>query len=105
MVLERALQTSNEVDTGLPERFALNQNYPNPFNPTTKIGFDLPQASNVELNVYDMLGRKVATLVSDRMNAGTHTMQFDASRLASGMYIYRIEAGSFSTTRKMMLIK
>ena len=105
IVLERALQTSNEVNTGLPDRFALKQNYPNPFNPTTNIAFDLPQASNVELNVYDMLGRKVATLVSDRMNAGTHTMQFDASRLASGMYIYRIEAGSFTTTRKMMLIK
>lgn len=105
ITLERGMGTSNEVDTGLPTSFDLKQNYPNPFNPTTKIAFDLPQASNVELNVYDMLGRKVATVVNERMNAGQHNVSFDASRLASGMYIYRISAGSFTSTRKMMLIK
>lgn len=105
ITLERAMQTSNEETAGLPKSFDLKQNYPNPFNPTTKIAFDLPQASNVELSVYDMLGRKVATIVNERMTAGSHTMSFDASRLASGMYIYRIDAGSFTSTRKMMLIK
>ncbi|MEQ8525163.1 lamin tail domain-containing protein [Gracilimonas sp.] len=103
--LERAMETSGEVETGLPKSFDLKQNYPNPFNPTTNIAFDLPQAANVQLTVYDMLGRKVATLVNERMTAGSHTAAFDASRLASGMYIYRIEAGSFESIKKMMLIK
>ena len=105
LTLERAMGTSNEAVSDLPEKFDLKQNYPNPFNPTTKIAFDLPQAASVELVVFDMLGRKVATLVSERMTAGTHTMDFNASSLASGMYIYRIEAGSFTSIKKMMLIK
>lgn len=105
ITLERAMGTSNEVISDLPEKFALEQNYPNPFNPTTKIAFDLPQAANVELTVYDMLGRKVATMVNERMTAGTHNVQFDASKLASGMYLYRIDAGSFTSIKKMMLIK
>lgn len=105
LTLERGNLTSNESVTGLPKTFDLKQNYPNPFNPTTNINFDLPYAANVTLNVYDMLGRKVATLVNERMNAGRHTAAFDASRLASGMYIYRIEAGSFESIKKMMLIK
>ncbi|WP_428235893.1 T9SS type A sorting domain-containing protein [Gracilimonas sp.] len=105
LTLERAMETSGEVETGLPKSFDLKQNYPNPFNPTTNITFDLPRAANVSLTVYDMLGRKVATLVNERMTAGTHTAAFDASRLASGMYIYRIEAGSFESIKKMMLIK
>jgi len=105
LTLERAMGTSNEALSDLPEKFDLKQNYPNPFNPTTKIAFDLPQAASVELVVFDMLGRKVATLVSERMTAGTHTMDFNASSLASGMYIYRIEAGSFTSIKKMMLIK
>ncbi len=103
--LERGLGTGNEVDMSLPSSYDLKQNYPNPFNPTTKIAFDLPQASSVKLLVYDMLGRKVATLVNERLNAGQYNISFDASRMASGMYIYRIEAGSFTSTQKMMLIK
>jgi hypothetical protein len=105
LTLERGNGTSNETVTGLPKSFDLKQNYPNPFNPTTSIAFDLPHAANVTLTVYDMLGRKVGTLISERMNAGKHTATFDASRLASGMYIYRIEAGSFESIKKMMLIK
>ncbi|MBO6584589.1 MAG: lamin tail domain-containing protein [Gracilimonas sp.] len=105
LTLQRAMETSGEVETGLPKSFDLKQNYPNPFNPTTNITFDLPRAADVSLTVYDMLGRKVATLVNERMNAGSHTAAFDASRLASGMYIYRIEAGSFESIKKMMLIK
>ena len=98
--------TSNEsVTDGLPESFDLNQNYPNPFNPTTRIAFDLPESSEVRLSVFDMLGRQVAVIVNERMTAGTHSVQFDASNLSSGMYLYRIQAGSFTQTQKMMLIK
>ena len=103
--MERGLETSVENPAGVPNRFALEQNYPNPFNPTTQIAFDLPHAAHVQLNVFDMLGRKVATIVNERMTAGSHVRAFNASRLASGMYIYRIDAGSFTSTRKMMLIK
>jgi len=101
------VSVSNENDplTGLPTEFSLDQNYPNPFNPNTNIEFSLPQSANVTLNVYDMLGRRVMTLVNDQRSAGTHTVNFDASGLASGTYIYRIEAGSFTSIKKMMLIK
>tara|TARA_Y100001935_G_scaffold253785_1_gene260902 strand:+ start:108745 stop:111978 length:3234 start_codon:yes stop_codon:yes gene_type:complete len=106
ITLTRGVVNSNEVVNGVPETFSLEQNYPNPFNPTTNIRFALPQASKVSLTVYDMLGRKVATLLNgQQMQAANHTVQFDASALASGMYIYRIEAGNFISTRKMMLIK
>ncbi|MFN1834821.1 T9SS type A sorting domain-containing protein [Balneola sp. MJW-20] len=105
LTLERGVQTSNEDESGLPTEYTLKQNYPNPFNPTTQISFDLPAASEVRLDVYDMLGRRVATVVNERFTAGSHTVQFNANSLASGMYIYRINAGNFSFTRKMMLIK
>ena len=105
ITLERGLVTSNEEIAGVPEKFSLNQNYPNPFNPTTNISFDLPQSAKVKLEVFDMLGRKVATIVNEQMTAGTHNVSFDAARYASGMYIYRIQAGTFASTRKMMLIK
>ncbi len=96
---------SNEVVAGLPEKFDLKPNYPNPFNPSTRISFDLPESAEVRLTVFDVLGRQVATLVNQPMKAGSHTVNFDAQRLASGVYIYRLEAGSFSMTRNMMLIK
>ncbi|GAB5410118.1 MAG: hypothetical protein BalsKO_24830 [Balneolaceae bacterium] len=106
LTLERGLETSNELVNGVPEKFGLDQNYPNPFNPSTNINFSLPQTSKVTLAVYDMLGRRVATLLDGKqLNAANHSIKFDASALASGMYIYRIEAGSFISTRKMMLIK
>ena len=85
--------------------FALMQNYPNPFNPTTTIAFTLPESSEIRLTIFDMLGRKVATLADGVVSAGAHTVQFDASQLNSGIYIYRLEAGNLTTTRKMTLIK
>jgi len=96
-----------EVDAGLPTQFSLEQNYPNPFNPTTLLVYQIPISSEVKLEVYDMLGRKVATLVNAFMEAGIHTYSFDASRFAltSGIYFYRIQAGGFVATKKMVLLK
>jgi len=91
--------------TNLPVKYALQQNYPNPFNPTTNIKFSLPKTSEVQLSVYNILGQKVMTLVNGKMQAGFHQVTFDASHLASGMYIYRIKAGNFISSKKMMLIK
>ncbi|MBO6523498.1 MAG: T9SS type A sorting domain-containing protein [Balneolaceae bacterium] len=97
---------SNEQDEELPLRFSLEQNYPNPFNPGTNIEFSLASSSSVTLEVFNILGTKVATLIDGaQMNAGSHYSRFDASALASGIYLYRLEAGSFIQTRKMMLIK
>lgn len=79
-------------------------NYPNPFNPTTTLKFILPAASDVTLRVYDILGREVATLVNDRLEAGEHKVSFDASRLASGVYLYQLQAGNFAETRKLTVI-
>ena len=90
---------------GVPIEFSLNQNYPNPFNPTTTISYDLSANSFVTLKVYDILGREVATLVNERENAGTYSVKFDGSRLASGIYFYRLTAGSYISTRKLALMK
>jgi len=85
--------------------YQLNQNYPNPFNPTTQIKYTLAENSNVTLKVYDMLGKEVATLVNESQNAGAHSINFNASDLASGLYIYKIQAGNFTQAKKMMLLK
>jgi len=102
---EVQLSTSTEPSSGIPNQFVLEQNYPNPFNPTTTIQFGLPETGNVSLEVFDMTGRRVATLVNESKTAGWHTVTFDASNLASGMYIYRIQSGEFITTRKLILVK
>lgn len=89
----------------IPSRFALSQNYPNPFNPTTVIRYQLSGAGHVSLKVYDILGREVATLVDGYKNAGYYETQFDGSRFSSGVYFVRINAGPFSATQKIVLVK
>lgn len=88
-----------------PDKIELDQNYPNPFNPTTQISFSIPTSEMVHLEVYDVLGRKVATLVNERLNAGTHMYNFDAAELSSGIYLYRLKTDQATLSRKMMLIK
>ena len=90
---------------GVPERFFLAQNYPNPFNPSTEIRFDLPEAAEVQLVVYDVTGREVAQLVDQPMDAGIHAVTWDASGLPSGTYLYRLTAGPFTETKAMALLK
>ncbi|MCU0342191.1 MAG: T9SS type A sorting domain-containing protein [Ignavibacterium sp.] len=94
-----------EVDLGAPKKFELSQNYPNPFNPTTTIRFSLPEASTVKLTVFNILGQEIKTLVNEFKESGVHTINFDASELNSGIYIYKIEAGTYTQSRKMMLVK
>jgi hypothetical protein len=96
---------SSVGDNVVPEGFALMQNYPNPFNPSTTIKFNLTTPSIVKLIVYNILGQKVATVVDERLGAGTHAVLFDASRFSSGVYIYRLEAGDFRSQKKMLLIR
>ena len=94
-----------ETNYNVPTEFDLSQNYPNPFNPTTQISFTLPEQSFVELKVFNILGLEVANLVTKELPAGTYTEEFDASSLSSGIYLYKLNAGSFSEVKKMTLIK
>jgi len=91
--------------TEIPARFELYSNYPNPFNPGTTMSFDVPKASFVSLKVFNLLGQKVATIVSSNLQAGKYRYRFDAGRLASGVYIYQLRAGEYLQTRKMILMK
>jgi hypothetical protein len=88
-----------------PTSFRLEQNYPNPFNPTTTIQFAIPKMSEVTLKLYDVLGRKVATLVEEEMPQGVYKIDFDARDLPSGVYVYRIQAEDFSQLKKFLLLK
>jgi len=94
-----------ERESALPHSFSLEQNYPNPFNPTTTIAFSLPVSTRVTLKVFDSLGREVATLLDKTEPPGVNSLRFDASRLSSGMYYYRIVAGSFAESREMMFLR
>ncbi|MDI6401341.1 glycoside hydrolase family 9 protein [Balneolaceae bacterium ANBcel3] len=102
---EGATVTSSEQDRELAAEAQLHQNYPNPFNPTTSISYYLPESQHVTIKVYNLIGQEVALLTDRFHNAGTHTVSFDASNLASGLYMYRMQAGEMVQTRKMMLVK
>ena len=92
-------------EKGNPKEFSLQENFPNPFNPSTQIRYNLPKPIHVRLNIYDLLGREVATLINEFQNAGYKSVSFDASSLPSGVYIYRLQAGTFSDVKKMILMK
>lgn len=94
-----------QANNTVPDNFTLSQNYPNPFNPTTLINYSIPSSQKVVLKVYDELGREVATLVNQDQAAGNYTAEFSATGLASGIYFYRLQAGSFIQMRKMILLK
>jgi hypothetical protein len=93
--------TQNEI----PKTYKMYDNYPNPFNPSTQIKFDVPQASFVKIVIYDISGREAAVVVNSQMNAGTYSVEWNASQYASGVYFYRITAGSFTDVKKMILVK
>ncbi|KPK95574.1 hypothetical protein AMJ80_04825 [bacterium SM23_31] len=95
----------SEAENTIPENFKLMYNYPNPFNPVTTISFQIPEASKVTLVVYDILGREVTRLIDGNLHAGYHSATWNASTAASGIYIYRLQAGEFSNTKRMLLIK
>jgi len=103
--LDLDVPTDAEVASEQPDRFELLQNYPNPFNPATVIGFQLPESSQVRLAVYDLLGREVAVPVNGRLASGYHQVDFDASDLPSGIYLYRLETPAGVINRKMTLLK
>jgi hypothetical protein len=94
-----------EVEINSPIQFTLEQNYPNPFNPKTVIGYQLPVSGNVTLKVYDLLGSEVAILVDEYKPAGTYEVEFDESSFSSGTYLYKLTAGEFISTKKMILLK
>ena len=96
------------VDPGsheMPQESSLSQNYPNPFNPSTTIKYALPSATMARLSVYDMLGREVSVLVNEGREAGVHEVRFDASGLSSGVYFYRLQAGDFTQTKRLLLLR
>ncbi|MFZ2324732.1 MAG: T9SS type A sorting domain-containing protein [Ignavibacteriaceae bacterium] len=89
----------------MPTTYDLSQNFPNPFNPSTTIKYQLPQDGLVTLKIYDILGSEIATLVNEEKPAGKYEVNFNASQLASGIYIYKIQAGNFISSKKMILLK
>jgi len=95
----------NSISSEVPDQFSLMQNYPNPFNPTTQFGFRIADFGLVRLTVFDALGGEVTSLVNQQLNPGTYEVSWDASVYPSGVYYYRLESGSFTQTRKMVLIK
>ncbi len=103
--LDQGLSGIKEIGDNVTSKFSLDQNYPNPFNPSTTISFTLPSNSLVSLKVFDILGREVATLVSEKLCAGNHLRQWNAVDLPSGVYFYRLTAGSFTDTKKFVLLK
>jgi hypothetical protein len=101
----RGRLTAVREPSTLPGKFELQQNYPNPFNPSTQISFSIPQAGNVSLKVYNVLGQEVATLMDGVKSAQTYNVTFDASKLSSGVYFYTLKFGEQSISKKMLLLK
>ena len=95
----------NQISSEIPERFSLYQNYPNPFNPSTKINYDIPKASYVKLIVYDVLGKKIATLVNEKLSSGSYEVDWNGSGYPSGVYFYKLTTGDYVETKKMILLK
>jgi hypothetical protein len=109
MAVDLVIEPTNKV-LAKPDRFALNQNHPNPFNPTTNISFNLPTASEVNLDVFNISGQRVTTLAKGMIEAGEHSVEWDGRDIngqvvSSGIYFYRITANDFSATKKMILLK
>ena len=111
-ILGWGLRFNNDNITGInsvsqvnPDKYELFQNYPNPFNPTTTIKYSISSNTAVKMRIYDVLGKEVATLVNQVQTAGTYKVDFDASKLSSGVYFYKLEAGQFTEVKKMTLLK
>ncbi|HTY01632.1 MAG TPA: T9SS type A sorting domain-containing protein [Bacteroidota bacterium] len=100
-----AVAAVKELNPSAPARYLLEQNYPNPFNPSTEIRFSMAQAGYVTIRVFDLLGRNVADVVEEHKAPGSYSVRFDASRLASGFYFYRMESGAFTSVRRMAILK
>jgi hypothetical protein len=108
IVLKKAttsLVTDVSSEAVHPLRFVLEQNYPNPFNPTTVFRYQIPFAAKVDLKIFDLMGKEVAAVVSAEQEAGTHMASWDASAVVSGTYFYRLRAGSFEETKKLMVVR
>jgi hypothetical protein len=95
----------NQVSSEVPEKFSLSQNYPNPFNPATNLKFEIPRAGFTKLTVFDILGKEVQILLDEQLYPGIYEIDFDGSSLPSGVYYYKLESGSFTETKKMILLK
>ena len=102
---EPVTSVPEDAANALPSRVQLFQNYPNPFNPSTTLTFTLPHSSTVTLSVFNILGQEVRKIVNEKMEAGTHHVQFDAGGLPSGVYLYRIESDGCTVSRKMVILK
>ena len=104
-VTDGTVSVKEMTNRTIPKAFTLFQNYPNPFNPSTNISFNIPRRSFVSLKVFDLIGREVATLVSEELSIGSYTQQWNASGIPSGVYFYRLHAGSFTETKKLVLLR
>jgi hypothetical protein len=105
-----AAPDTNQADNGLPKRFALHQNYPNPFNPVTLIKYDVPTATHVKITIFDLLGRRVRTLVDEMHKAGYHAKSWDGKNnqglpASTGLYFYQLHSSEFTKVRKMTLLR
>jgi hypothetical protein len=104
-IFDRIPIGSANINSDLPEKFSLSQNNPNPFNPSTKISFDIPKKTFTKLIVYNILGSIITTLVNELLQPGTYEVEWDAGNNPSGFYFYKLEAGDYTATKRMILIK